>query len=340
MAKRYRLASTQCSFIWGPKRKYNPYDERFEPESVPEKIERNIALQMRLFEEAGRKGADLVVGAEDMQRLGRYGKYLRDPSIFRKLLETIPGPTSRRVAKVAKKHRMYIVACYYEKVGRRCYNTAVLFSRHGRILGKYRKVQLAAGETWFASPGSRFPVFKTELGNIGIATCYDMWFPEVVRCLALEGADIICHPTMGYGWNDDIGECAIKSRCVDNGVHIIVSCSKRSQVVSPWAEILCDAGYQQNVVVFADVDSSRGQVQADDNYETLLAGGIGDVRERIAKERHPAAFAVLSAKRPPLMKRYSRKPMPSTPAQIRKAYEIYEEEQTRLTKGLAPRYQF
>lgn len=337
MGKTYRFATTQCSFGWPIKPQYNPYDEHFRAESVSENVENSVALQLKLFEEAGRQGADLVLGAEDMQRLGHYGMYLRDPGIFRSRVETIPGPTSRRIARVARKYRMYIVACYPEKAGRLYYNTAVLFGRTGRILGKYRKVQLPAGENWVYRPGRSFPVFRTELGNIGIAICYDIMFPEIVRCLALNGADLICHPTMGYGWTEEIGEATVKSRCVDNGVHIIVSCGKRSQVVDPWGRALCDAGTRKNVVVSADVDLAAGQVQPPNHYGSVLSG-IRDLRERWTKERQSAGFGVLSARRPPLMKRYSPKFPPSRPEEIRKVFEAYEQEQIRIARGLAAKY--
>ncbi len=255
MSKTVRLATTQVKFGWSDAgHPANPYSDRFDPAAVGAHVEGNIRKQLRLFEQAGRRGADFVVGAEDMQRLGHFGANMDDPSPFLDRVETLPGPTSRRVGAIAKKYRMLVVACYPEKAGRKFYNTGVLFGRDGRILGKYRKVLLPASEARIYSPGDGFPVFKTDLGNVGIAICYDMMFPEPVRCLALNGADLIAHPTMGYGWGEEIGEATIKTRCVDNGVTIVVSCGMRSQVVDCWGKILCDAGRRKNVVVFADHD--------------------------------------------------------------------------------------
>jgi predicted amidohydrolase len=338
MSKTYRLAATQVTYRW-PDRgaAFNPYSEEFDPATVPAHIEKNTSAQLALFEDAGKQGADLVVGAEDLQRLGHYGNYLDDRSIFKRLVETIPGPTSKRIGAIARRYRMYICACYPERDRKKYYNTGVLFSRAGRIIGKYRKMELPCGEDWIYSPGTTYPVFKTEMGNVAIAICYDMMFPEVIRCLALSGADVICHPTMGYGWTEVMGEATVRSRAVDNGVTIIVSHGKRSQVVNPWGEIMVDAGRRQNVVVFADVDPKATQSQPDNHYGTV-GSGIADVRERWTKQRLAGTFKVIASKRPPLMKRYSKTMPPRTKAEIRAVYEKLKEEHRRVAKGLAARY--
>ncbi|HUW58628.1 MAG TPA: carbon-nitrogen hydrolase family protein [Planctomycetota bacterium] len=339
MAKTYRLAATQVAFKWDDRGGVvNPYSDDFNPDAVPKHIEQNVRQQLALFEKAGRMGADLVVGAEDMQRLGHYGMYLDDLGLFRRLVEPIPGPTSKRIARVARKYQMYIVACYPEKAGRKYYNTGVLFSRSGRILGKYRKVQLPAGETWVYRPGTTFPVFKTELGNVGIAICYDMMFPEIIRCLALEGADIIAIPTMGYGWTENIGDAVVKARAVDCGVTMIVACGKRSQVVNCWGEVLCDAAHRSNVVVTADVDTKARMLHAPNHYATVQTG-IADVRERWTRERMAACFRVISSTRPPLMKRYAKgKKLPTTAKDIRRIYEKLKAEHKRVASGKPARY--
>ena len=338
MTKTFRLASTQVKFTWSDKGgNVNPYSADFDCSAVSAHIEQNTQLQLDLFEKAGKMGADLVVGAEDMQRLGHFGCYLDDVSIFRKLVEPIPGPTSKRVAAIARKHRMHIVACYPEKSGSRYYNTGVLFDRSGRIRGKYRKVQLPASENWVYTPGSKFPVFKTDIGNIGIAICYDLMFPEIIRCLALEGADVVCVPTMGYGWTDDIGEATVKTRAADNGVTMIISCGKRSQVVNHWGEILCDAAHRANVVVTADVDTKSGMMHSANHYATVQST-IADVRERWTKERRAELFGVISNPKPPLMKRYSKHMPPATTEEIRKVYEKVSEEHHRTASGKPARF--
>lgn len=331
------MATTQPVKGWPGKRKYDPYDERFEPASVGEWVESSTALQLKLFEEAGRNGADLVVGTEGMRGLTNYAVYLRDRSIFRKHLETIPGPTSRRIGAISKRYRMYIVACYYEKVGPRCYNTAVLFGRNGRIMGKYRKHQLTTNERWFCTPGNSFPVFKTEMGNIGIAICYDMQFPEIIRCLTLSGADIICFPTGGYGRTEDIGDSCMKTRCVDYGVYLILSHFKRSQIVTPWGDVLADAGHRANVVAYADVDTSAGQLIEPNNYWTIVTG-TSDYRERLVKERRPELYKLITQKNPAVLKRYKRKGLAEKPEEVKEIFEKIEKDKQGIARGLAKKY--
>jgi predicted amidohydrolase len=110
--------------------------------------------------------------------------------------ETVPdGPSARRWAEVAREKQVYIVAGVPERDGGKLFNTAVLIGPDG-FVGKYRKNQLWDREHEFFEPGNLgFPVFSTSLGRIGICICYDAWFPETFRMLALGGADIVCLPT-------------------------------------------------------------------------------------------------------------------------------------------------
>jgi len=336
MAKTYRLAATQPVFSPG-KRKYNPYDDQYDPDSAGENIERHVVCQLKLFEQAGRNGADLVVGTESMTGIGLYAGYLNDQRPFKKHIETIPGPTSRRIGAIAKKYRMYIVACYYEKAGPRYYNTAILVGRNGRIVGKYRKVQLTTSERWFCSPGNSFPVFKTEMGNVGIVICHDISFPEVFRSIALAGADIICFPTGGYGKTEDIGESCMKTRCVDNGVHLIISHKKRSSIVNPWGDVLADAGHRNNVVVYADIDPNYGQHVEPNNYWSIVTG-THDHRERYMKQRRPEVYKMLMMKKPPLLKRYKRQDFPESREEVKEIFAKLEKDRRAIEKGHAKRY--
>jgi predicted amidohydrolase len=86
---------------------------------------------------------------------------------------------------------MHTAANYYEKDGAKVYNTTVLTGRGGEIAGKYRKIHMPAHERWLAEPGSKCPVFETDIGRLGISVCYDIVFPEHARILALNGADIL-----------------------------------------------------------------------------------------------------------------------------------------------------
>ncbi|MBN9508795.1 MAG: nitrilase family protein [Alphaproteobacteria bacterium] len=112
------------------------------------------------------------------------------------LAETLSdSPTLRAWAEAAARHGAHIVAGIAERAGPVLYNAAVLIGPQGHV-GTFRKVHLWAAENLFFEPGDLgFPVFRTPLGRIGMAICYDAWFPETFRLAALQGADVVCVPT-------------------------------------------------------------------------------------------------------------------------------------------------
>ncbi|MDE2571101.1 MAG: nitrilase family protein [bacterium] len=112
------------------------------------------------------------------------------------LAEEIPGSeTVRAWEAIARERAVFIVAGAAEREGGTLYNSAVLVGPGGYI-GTYRKMHLWYEEKLFFEPGNHgLPVFPTTIGRIGICICYDLWFPETVRLLALQGADVVCIPT-------------------------------------------------------------------------------------------------------------------------------------------------
>jgi predicted amidohydrolase len=99
---------------------------------------------------------------------------------------------------LAVKHDLYIVAGLLEREGPAIYNVAVLISPDGKVIGKYRKVTLPRGEIEAGiTPGRDYPVFETRFGKVGMMICYDGFFPEVARALAIQGAEVIVWPVWG-----------------------------------------------------------------------------------------------------------------------------------------------
>lgn len=136
-----------------------------------------------------------------------------------RLAEPVPdGPTVRRLAETAKRRRMHIVAGLPERAGSRCYNSAVVVGPSG-FLGCYRKTHLFFEETLFFTPGdSGFQVWDIGPAKIGVMICFDWYYPEAARSLALQGADIICHPS-----NLVLPNCpdSMPVRCLENRVFAI-----------------------------------------------------------------------------------------------------------------------
>ena len=111
-------------------------------------------------------------------------------------------------AKAARDHKIYVIACFYERDKDYVYNTAALIDRRGHLVGKYRKTHVHWPEMTFGvRPGADYPVFDCDFGRIGIEICYDSWFPEVSRLLALKGAKIIFLPNAGFHENLAVATC-------------------------------------------------------------------------------------------------------------------------------------
>jgi predicted amidohydrolase len=132
--------------------------------------------------------------------------------------EPLQGPSGELLRRKARQWRMYVCGSFYERRGDVTYNTAPLYDREGRLAGTYEKnypfdPELDDGVT----PGTAVPIFQTDFGRVGIQICYDNWFPEVVRLLAYQGADLILYPNAGYYPE------LMAARATDSGVWIAVS---------------------------------------------------------------------------------------------------------------------
>jgi len=197
----------------------------------------------QVVEQAGQKGADIVCLGEGVNRIGVYDKEYQD------IAEPLPGPSTDRLAELARKHKMYIVAALGEREGQAIYNTAVLIDRQGQIAGKYRKVYIPEGEfDQGVAQGDSYPVFDTDFGRIGIMICWDSWFVDPARALSLQGAEVIFLPI--WGGNPTL----IRARAIENHV-FLVSCGYdcASLIYDPWGELLAEAKERPGVAV-AEID--------------------------------------------------------------------------------------
>ena len=144
------------------------------------------------------------------------------------LSESVPnGPTTQRLIDLAKRRRMTIVAGLPERAGAACYNSAVVVGPSG-FIGCYRKTHLFFEETLFFTPGDTgFQVWDIGPAKIGVMICFDWYYPEAARTLALKGAEIICHPS-----NLILPNCpdSMPVRCLENRVFAI-TCNRTGSEV-------------------------------------------------------------------------------------------------------------
>lgn len=162
----------------------------------------NIEKSLRGIAECASKGAQLVVLQE--LHCGIYFCQAEDTAMF-DMAEPIPGPDTEVFAAAARQHGVVLVSSLFEKRAPGLYhNTAVVFEKDGSIAGKYRKMHIpddpAYYEKFYFTPGDMgFKPIKTSVGMLGVLVCWDQWYPEAARLMALAGAEVLIYPT-AIGW--------------------------------------------------------------------------------------------------------------------------------------------
>ncbi|MEL6063904.1 MULTISPECIES: nitrilase family protein [unclassified Methylobacterium] len=188
----------------------------------------NMARASDLVRAAAAEGSQLIV----LPELASTGYVFESQAEARSLAEPVPdGPTTRAWARLAAELGVHIVAGIAESAGDILYNAAVIVGPEGYI-GTYRKAHLWDQENVFFAKGDLgFPVFETALGKVGVAICYDGWFPETFRQLALAGAEIVCIPTNWVPMPDQpAGEAAMANTLHRAAAHsngIFIACADR-----------------------------------------------------------------------------------------------------------------
>ncbi len=164
--------------------------------------EENVGKALARIAEAAAAGANVVCLPELFA--GHYPCQSEDHRKFAEA-EPIPGPTSQVLAEAARRHGVVLIGSLFERRGPGLYhNTAVVWDTDGRQAGLYRKMHIPDDpsyyEKFYFTPGDLgFPSFPTRYGRVGVSVCWDQWFPEAARLVALSGAEMIFYPT-AIGW--------------------------------------------------------------------------------------------------------------------------------------------
>ena len=291
----------------------NPYIGKIDFDIRRKYVDGNLEKMYAFLHEAGKSGTDLVCTCEDFSMsTDPYMRYMEDPQLFSSLAEEIPGPLRERIREIAEQYGMLVAANFYEKDGNKIFNTSVLIGRDGKIIGKYRKIHLPVCEKWMVTPGDEFCVFETDIGRIGFAVCYDIVFGEHCRSLALNGADIIIHPTAGWGVSgvssSDLGEALIRVRAAENAVYMVVSTNNtyggigKSCIVDNNGEIIAKAAGEDEGIATAEFTADFDIVR-EEIFDTFFSG-ISSIKARQTLERLPGLYKLIAEDESPLYERY------------------------------------
>jgi N-carbamoylputrescine amidase len=197
-------------------------------------VKTNRARQLKLIEQAARQGAQIICTQELFA--SQYFCQVEDHRFF-KLAETIPGPSTDAIGKIAKKHKVTVIASLFEKRAQGVYhNTAAVIDADGSIQGVYRKMHIPDDplyyEKFYFTPGDTgFRAWNTSHGKVGVLICWDQWFPEGARLTAIQGAQILFYPT-AIGWHPsekkeygkdqhESWELIQRSHAVANGCYVV-----------------------------------------------------------------------------------------------------------------------
>ena len=261
-------------------------------------LDHNMAHTVSAIRDAASGGAQLVL----LQELHRslYFCQTEDTAAF-DLAETIPGPTTDTLSALAKELGVVIVGSVFEKRATGLYhNTAVVLDSDGSLAGMYRKMHIPDDpgfyEKFYFTPGdatfndghSGFSPINTSLGRLGVLVCWDQWYPEAARLMALAGADLLLYPTaIGWDLRDDAAEqqrqrdawiTIQRAHAVANGIPVLVAnrtgfeASPSAQdaddgiafwgnsfICGPQGEFLAQASADNEEMLIADIDTARSE---------------------------------------------------------------------------------
>lgn len=252
-------------------------------QSCTDNRDENIAKSSAAIRRCAAKGANLVVLQE--LHTGLYFCDLEDPQRF-DLAESIPGPSTEHFGALARELSIVIVTSLFEKRAPGLYhNTAVVLDADGSIAGKYRKMHIPDDpgytEKFYFTPGDLgFNPIDTSVGRLGVLVCWDQWYPEAARLMAMAGADLLIYPTaIGWDPNDpqeeqdrqrDAWITIQRSHAVANGIPVVSANRTGTEpggavfwgssfIAGCQGELLTQAGTTEDTELIAELDTARSE---------------------------------------------------------------------------------
>lgn len=226
----------------------------------------NYSLLERYAKDAARQGAELIVTCEGFLD-GYTGNPKYTPGLTRerylRIGEPLNGRWLQKVAALARDLQIHVAIGFAERVGDQMFNSVAVYSPDGEPVLHYSKTH-TKGEH-FNTPGTHFPVTKTNLGTLGALICYDRRFPEVPRILALKGAQVLLIPA--YGKDGERNEALLRTRAWENSVWVVYVKQNQVLVIQPNGKIIArDSGEGDELVM--------ARIELNDDV------GTGDIRQR------------------------------------------------------------
>ena len=275
----------------------------------------NLARAVEKIREAAKRGAQIVCMDELFH--GEYFCRTENAELFN-LAEDSPGPTTDVLTKVARENKVAIVASLFERRAAGLYhNTCAVIDADGSFLGKYRKMHIPDDplyyEKFYFTPGDLgFPTFDTQFGRIGVQICWDQWYPEGSRAVALGGAQVIFYPT-SIGWHPaekaefgaaqlDAWKTIQRGHAIANGVYVAVvnrvgyegnaaagdaglEFWGNSFVADPFGQVVAEAAQDKEEILVVECDPAKSEDtrrnwpflrdRRVDAYEPILSRWLG-----------------------------------------------------------------
>jgi len=212
------------------------------------------------------------------------------------LAENIPGPSTQFLSQIAKRHDLVIVASLFEKRASGLYhNTAVVIEKDGSIAGCYRKMHIpddpGYNEKYYFAPGeANLRPIECSLGKLGVQVCWDQWYPEAARLLAIAGADVLIYPT-AIGWDLSDSE-QIQNQQLDAWVTI-----QRAHAIANGIPVIsCNRiGFESATMNPADNQTQREQNLAGIQFwgNSFICGSFGEQLVRLSGDESLVATALI-----------------------------------------------
>ena len=234
----------------------------------------NIDRGLQAATEAAQSGADIICFAE--LAFEPFYPQHDAPDNPIQYAEPIPGPTTEAFAEIAVEYGVVIILNLYEQDGHKAYDSSPVINTDGSLMGTTRMVHITDyacfHEKQYYTPGdTQAPVYKTPFGTIGIAICYDRHYPEYMRALALQGAEIVFVPQAGAvgEWPEGLYEAEMRTAAFQNG-YFTALCNRvgeeekltfagESFVSDPSGAIIARAAQGEEEILYCDVDLSEVQ---------------------------------------------------------------------------------